>query len=81
MITTINNKHNKLNVPNKREQNQTCLDSAEREGLRPKGKNAAARLAFIHSEREFPKPDAKVLQFMRRLSASVLFRSNLGDFF
>ena len=26
-----------LNVPNKREQNQTCLDSAEREGLRPKG--------------------------------------------
>ena len=37
MITTINNKHNKLNVPNKREQNQTCLDSAEREGLRPKG--------------------------------------------
>ena len=37
MITTINNKHKKLNVPNKREQNQTCLDSAEREGLRPKG--------------------------------------------
>ena len=37
MTTTINNEHNKLNVPNKREQNQTCLDSAEREGLRPKG--------------------------------------------
>ena len=37
MTTTINNKHNKLNVPNKQEQNQTCLDSAEREGLRPKG--------------------------------------------
>ena len=34
---TINNEHKKLNVPNKREQNQTCLDSAEREGLRPKG--------------------------------------------
>ena len=34
---TINNEYNKLNVPNKREQNQTCLDSAEREGLRPKG--------------------------------------------
>ena len=30
-------KHNKSNVPNKREQNQTCLSSAEREGLRPKG--------------------------------------------
>ena len=37
MITTINNKNKKPNVPNKREQNQTCLDSAEREGLRPKG--------------------------------------------
>ena len=37
MTTTINNEHKKLNVPNKREQNQTCLDSAEREGLRPKG--------------------------------------------
>ena len=37
MTTTINNEHKKLNVPNKREQNQTCLDSAERQGLRPKG--------------------------------------------
>lgn len=37
MTTKINNEHKKLNVPNKREQNQTCLDSAEREGLRPKG--------------------------------------------
>ena len=34
---TINNEHKKLNAPNKQEQNQTCLDSAEREGLRPKG--------------------------------------------
>ena len=31
MTTKINNEHNKLNVPNKREQNQTCLDSAEHE--------------------------------------------------
>ena len=37
MTTIINNEHKKLNVPNKQEQNQTCLDSAEREGLRPKG--------------------------------------------
>ena len=37
MTTTKNNEHKKLNVPNKQEQNQTCLDSAEREGLRPKG--------------------------------------------
>ena len=28
MTTTINNEHKKLNVPNKQEQNQTCLDSA-----------------------------------------------------
>ena len=37
MTTKINNEHKKVYVPNKREQNQTCLDSAEREGLRPKG--------------------------------------------
>ena len=37
MTTTKNNEHKKLNAPNKQEQNQTCLDSAEREGLRPKG--------------------------------------------
>ena len=37
MTTTKNNEHKKLNVPNKQEQNQTCLDAAEREGLRPKG--------------------------------------------
>ena len=37
MTTTKNNEHKKLNVPNKQEQNQTCWDSAEREGLRPKG--------------------------------------------
>jgi type I restriction enzyme, S subunit len=37
MTTTKNNEHKKLNVPNKQEQNQTCLDSAEREGLSPKG--------------------------------------------
>ena len=35
MADTNNNKI--LNVPNKREQNQTCSDSAEREGLRPEG--------------------------------------------
>ena len=37
MTTTKNNGHKKLNVPNKQEQNQTCLDSAEREGLSPNG--------------------------------------------
>lgn len=50
MITTINNKHNKLNVPNKREQNQTCLDSAEREGLRPKGNVPTLRFPEFQGE-------------------------------
>ena len=53
MTTTINNKHNKLNVPNKREQNQTCLDSAEREGLRPKGN--VPNLRFKEFEGEWEK--------------------------
>ncbi|WP_288309393.1 restriction endonuclease subunit S [uncultured Prevotella sp.] len=52
MITTINNKHNKLNVPNKREQNQTCLDSAEREGLRPKGNVPNLRFPEFQEEWE-----------------------------
>ena len=31
MITTINNKHNKLNFSNEQEQSQACLNSAEHE--------------------------------------------------
>ena len=53
MTTTINNEHKKLNVPNKREQNQTCLDSAEREGLRPKGN--VPNLRFPEFQREWEK--------------------------
>ena len=53
MITTINNKHKKLNVPNKREQNQTCLDSAEREGLRPKGNVPNLRFPEFQGEWEY----------------------------
>ena len=52
MITTINNEHKKLNVPNKREQNQTCLDSAEREGLRPKGNVPNLRFPEFQGEWE-----------------------------
>ena len=52
MTTTINNKHNKLNVPNKREQNQTWLDSAEREGLRPKGNVPNLRFPEFQGEWE-----------------------------
>ena len=53
MITTINNEHKKLNVPNKREQNQTCLDSAEREGLRPKGNVPNLRFPEFQGEWEY----------------------------
>ena len=52
MTTTINNEHKKLNVPNKREQNQTCLDSAEREGLRPKGNIPNLRFPEFQGEWE-----------------------------
>ena len=52
MTTTINNEHNKLNVPNKREQNQTCLDSAERQGLRPKGNVPNLRFPEFQGEWE-----------------------------
>ena len=53
MTTTKNNEHKKLNVPNKQEQNQTCLDSAEREGLRPKGN--VPNLRFPEFQREWEK--------------------------
>ena len=52
MTTTKNNGHKKLNVPNKREQNQTCLDSAEREGLRPKGNVPNLRFPEFQGEWE-----------------------------
>ena len=44
-----------LNVPNKREQNQTCLDSAEREGLRPKGNVPNLRFKEFQGEWEMCK--------------------------
>ena len=52
MTTIINNEHKKLNVPNKQEQNQTCLDSAEREGLRPKGNVPNLRFPEFQGEWE-----------------------------
>ena len=52
MTTTINNEHKKLNVPNKREQNQSCLDSAEREGLRPNGNVPNLRFPEFRGEWE-----------------------------
>ena len=50
MADTNNNKI--LNVPNKREQNQTCSDSAEREGLRPEGNVPNLRFKEFQGEWE-----------------------------
>ena len=52
MTTTKNNEHKKLNAPNKQEQNQTCLDAAEREGLRPKGNIPNLRFPEFQEEWE-----------------------------
>ena len=59
MTTTKNNEHKNIKVPNKREQNQTCLDSAEREGLRPKGN--VPNLRFKEFEGEWEKCKASDL--------------------
>ena len=55
MTTTKNNEHKNIKVPNKREQNQTCLDSAEREGLRPKGNVPNLRFKEFEGEWEMCK--------------------------
>ena len=52
MRTTKNNEHKKLNVPNKQEQNQICLDSAEREGLSTKGNVPNLRFPEFQEEWE-----------------------------
>ena len=66
MTTKINNEHKKLNVPNKREQNQTCLDSAEREGLRPKGNVPNLRFPEFQGEWEKMRLDAFTKRVMRK---------------
>ena len=52
MTTTKNNELKKLKAPNKQEQNQTCLDSAEREGLSPKGNVPNLRFPEFQGEWE-----------------------------
>ena len=71
MITTINNKHNKLNVPNKQEQNQTCLDSVERDGLSPKGNVPNLRFPEFHGEWEKCTFD-KIAQYKKGPFGSAL---------
>ena len=71
MITTINNKHNKLNVPNKQEQNQTCLDSVERDGLSPKGNVPNLRFPEFQGEWEKCTFD-KIAQYKKGPFGSAL---------
>ena len=71
MTTTINNKNKKPNVPNKREQNQTCLDSAEREGLRPKGNVPNLRFPEFQGEWEKCTFD-KIAQYKKGPFGSAL---------
>ena len=71
MTTTINNKHNKLNVPNKQEQNQTCLDSTEREGLSPKGNVPNLRFPEFQGEWEKCTFD-KIAQYKKGPFGSAL---------
>ena len=52
MTTTVNNEHKNIKVPNKREQNQTCLDSAEREVHSPKGNVPNLRFKEFQGEWE-----------------------------
>ena len=52
MTTTKNNEHKNIKAPNKQEQNQTCLDSAEREGLSPKGNVPNLRIPEFQGEWE-----------------------------
>ena len=76
MTTTINNEHKKLNVPNKREQNQTCLDSAEREGLRPKGNVPNLRFPEFQGEWEKCKLVDIINFSTTRVNSSELNKDN-----
>ena len=76
MTTTINNEHKKLNVPNKREQNQTCLDSAEREGLRPKGNVPTLRFPEFQGEWEKCKLVDIINFSTTRVNSSELNKDN-----
>ena len=71
MTTTKNNEHKNIKVPNKQEQNQTCLDFAEREGLRPKGNVPNLRFSEFHGEWEKCTFD-KIAQYKKGPFGSAL---------
>ena len=80
MTTTINNEHKKLNVPNKREQNQTCLDSAEREGLRPKGNVPNLRFPEFQGEWKEHKLEDITAEIGDGIHATPIYDDN-GTFY
>ena len=80
MTTTINNEHNKHNVPNKREQNQTCLDSAEREGLRPKGNVPNLRFPEFQGEWKEHKLEDITAEIGDGIHATPIYDDN-GTFY
>ena len=55
MITTINNKHNKLNFSNEREQSQACLNSAEHEKNQGRKVLNVSNLRFKEFQEEWEK--------------------------
>ena len=71
MTTKINNEHKKVYVPNKREQNQTCLDSAEREVHSPKGNVPNLRFPEFQGEWEKCTFD-KIAQYKKGPFGSAL---------
>ena len=71
MTTTKNNEHKNIKVPNKQEQNQNCLDFAEREGLRPKGNVPNLRFPEFHGEWEKCTFD-KIAQYKKGPFGSAL---------
>ena len=80
MTTTKNNEHKKLNVPNKREQNQTCLDSAEREGLRPKGNVPTLRFPEFQGEWKEHKLEDITAEIGDGIHATPIYDDN-GTFY
>ena len=68
------------NVPNKREQNQTCLDSAEREGLRPKGNVPNLRFPEFQGEWKEHKLEDITAEIGDGIHATPIYDDN-GTFY
>ena len=80
MTTTKNNEHKNIKVPNKREQNQTCLDSAEREGLNPKGNVPNLRFPEFRGKWEEHKLEDITAEIGDGIHATPIYDDN-GTFY